>query len=288
MLTKVSTPPLPSPEPRGAQAVGRLLRSRRERLSPQEVGLPVGARRRTPGLRREEVALLADVSVTYYTVLEQGRARQPSRQVLDALASALRLTEAERDYLYTLSNGGGHGAGSTDETIAPRVRELVDQLNPYPSYVTGKRWDVLAANRAARALFTDWSLRPAEDQNMLKWMFTDPRAREVYVEWHKESAAQLARYRAAVARRPGDRLDQILINELHRDSAEVREWWPRHDVAPLSSGVKLLRHGALGELCLEHVVLQVADQPDQKLVTFSDPGHGIDRLRVLSASLPSS
>ncbi len=236
-----------------------LLRSRRERLQPADVGLPPGARRRTRGLRREEVALLASISPTYYTFLEQGRDVRPSRQVLDALAAALRMSAAERAYLYELA-GETAPPGAEPEALARGVAELVERLDPAPAYVTGRRFDVLAANRAARALFADWP----HPTNLLRWMLTDPGARAVYGEWERETAAQLARFRAAAARRPDDPAFAELIDALLAESAEMRAWWPRRDVAPLGSGTKLLRGRVY-----RHVVLQVADDPEQKLVTFS-------------------
>ncbi len=153
-------------------ALGQLLRSRRERLAPGDVGLPVGQRRRTAGLRREEVALLASLSTTYYTFLEQGRPVRPSAQVLDALAAALRMSAAERRYLHVLAYGpdqdhgnhadhGNHQAdGAPPERLDPAVADLVQRLEPYPTLVKGRRWDVLAANPAARELFADWATPP--------------------------------------------------------------------------------------------------------------------------------
>jgi transcriptional regulator with XRE-family HTH domain len=260
-----------------------LLRSRRRRLRPEDVGLPPGVRRRTAGLRREEVAALAAISVTYYTYLEQGRERHPSRQVLDALAAALRLTGAERAHLHDLAHPARPApdppAGA--ETPAPGVASLVDRLDPHPAYVTGRYWDVLAANRAARALWTDWPALPAADRNMVLWMLADPAARRVFVEWPAEAAAQLGRFRAAAARHPGDPRFAALVARLHRDSPEVREWWPRHEVAPLGGGSKLLRHPALGQLRLHHTVLTVADAPEQKLVAFELSAADLPRVRAL-------
>jgi transcriptional regulator with XRE-family HTH domain len=164
------------------QALGQLLRSRRQRLSPGDVGLPPGRRRRTPGLRREEVALLANLSITYYTFLEQGRPVRPSAQVLDALAAALRMSAAERRYLQVLAYGPD-GAGSADvlasappERLDPGVAGLVQRLEPHPTLVKGRRWDVLAANPSAQELFTDWSARPGGERNLVRWMFTADRA----------------------------------------------------------------------------------------------------------------
>ncbi len=253
-----------------ARELADLLRSRRDRLLPGDVGLPVGARRRAPGLRREEIAQLAGISTTYYTFLEQGRDLHPSRQVLDALARALRLTSAERDHIHALAREvPAYVARGAAETLAPAVAALVDRLDPHPTYVTGRYWDVLGANRAARALWTDWPALPVERRNILWWTFTDPAARTVLVEWEAEAAAQLARFRSAAARHPDDPAFRALVERLQRNSPEVRAWWPRHDVAPLSSGSKRLHHPVLGHLELRHVVLQVAEDPEQKLVTFA-------------------
>ena len=242
---------------------------RRARLQPADVGLTPGTRRRTPGLRREEVAHLAGVSHTYYAFLEQGREVRPSDQVLDALSHALRLSGAERDHLYVLAHGATPSGEATVEVIDAAIAALVERLEPHPTFVKGRRWDVLAANRAARALFVDWlELTPAE-RNEVWWMFTDPRAREVYVDWEHDAAAMLARFRLAAARRLDDPAFAELIDRLQEHSPEARRWWQRHEVLPPVSGTKRLRHPLLGEITLDHVVLQVADNPDQKLVTFS-------------------
>src|SRR6202041_1067256 len=256
-------------------ALGQLLRSRRERLAPADVGLPAGSRRRTAGLRREEVALLASVSTTYYTFLEQGRPVRPSAQVLDALASALRMSSAERRYLHVLAYGPGSSsesapaASAPPERLDPAVADLVRRLDPFPTLVKGRRWDVLPANPAARELFGDWSAGPPGERNLVRWMFTTDQAREVYLEWEPEARAMLGRFRLAAARYPDDPDVRALIAELHRDSDHVRDWWPRHDVTAIGSGSKKLRHPRLGPAEYSHVVLQVADQPDQTLVAYS-------------------
>ena len=256
-------------------ALGQLLRSRRERLAPADVGLPPGQRRRAAGLRREEVALLASLSTTYYTFLEQGRPVRPSAQVLDALAAALRMSAAERRYLHILAGADDDNDhhGAPPERLDPAVANLVQRLEPYPTLVKGRRWDVLAANPAARELFADWATPPTQERNLVRWMFTTDQAREVYLEWEPEARAMLGRFRLAAARYPDDPDVRALIAELQRDSQHVRDWWPRHDVAAMGgSGSKKLRHPRFGPAEYSHVVLQVADQPDQTLVTYSPLG----------------
>lgn len=277
-----------TPAPVGnAQEVAELLRSRRAGLQPADVGLPTGARRRTRGLRREEVAQLAGISTTYYTFLEQGRDVRPSRQVLDALARALRLGATERVHLHELVHGVASAPTSgTVETLAPAVTDLVERLDPHPTYVTGRSWDVLAANHAARLLWTDWPALPPDERNILWWTFTDPHARTVLVDWETEATAQLARFRAAAARHPNDPEFSSLIQRLHTASPEVKAWWPRHEVAPLSSGTKRIHHPKLGDLTFHHIVLQLADHPEQKLVTFTAEPHDQTRLVQMLETAP--
>ena len=252
-----------------AAEIAEFLRARRSRLRPADVGLPAGARRRTPGLRREEVAQLADISTTYYTFLEQGRDVRPSHQVLNALAGALLLSAAERAHLFDLVHGPPAEEKQGADVLAPEVAALVDRLHPWPAYVTGRCWDVLASNRACRALWADWPAMPPEQRNILWWTLMDPAARVVLVDWKAEARAQLARFRSASARHPEDAQFRSLIERLQSGSRETRKWWPEHEVTPLSSGTKRIRHADLGVIDFRHVVLQVADDPDQKLVTFT-------------------
>ena len=148
------------------------------------------------------------------------------------------------------------------------MADLVQRLEPFPTLVKGRRWDVLAANPAARELFADWAAGPPGERNLVRWMFTTDQAREVYLEWEPEARAMLGRFRLAAARYPDDPDVRALIAELQRDSEHVRDWWPRHDVAAIGgSGTKKLRHPRLGPVEYSHVVLQVGDQPGP------DPGH---------------
>jgi len=276
---------------RGARAreLADLLRSRRDRLQPADVGLPAGQRRRTKGLRREEVAQLAGVSATYYTFLEQGRDLRPSWEVLEAIGRALRLGPAERAHLHTLGTSTRKTpARLAAETVPEAVSALVDRLDPYPTYVTGRYWDVLASNRAARLLWTDWLALPQHDRNMLWWTFTDPAARSILVEWETEAQALLARFRAAADKRSDDPSLTALIERLRNASPEFRASWPRHEVAPLASGSKRLRHPVLGEITLTHVTLTLAEDPEQKLVTFAASDEDQASIAGLLAAEPTA
>ncbi len=268
------------------EGLGQLLRSRRERLSPGDVGLPSGSRRRTPGLRREEVAILANVSNTYYTFLEQGRANRPSPEVLDALAQALRLDALDRRHLHDLALDTGREVDHQPETLDDAVEALVQRLHPDPTYVKGRSWDILAANPTARALFAGWDAADGRAPNMLRWMFTAPAASEIYVHWEQEARAMLSRFHAAVVARPREPATSTLIDEVLESSPLARRWWNDHDVAPIASGTKLLRHPTLGDFRVRHAVLHVGGQPDQHFVTFTgtDPG---DTARFEALAVPS-
>jgi transcriptional regulator with XRE-family HTH domain len=270
-----------------ARELADLLRSRRDRLQPADVGLPAGHRRRTRGLRREEVASLAGVSTTYYTFLEQARDLRPSWEVLEAIARALRMTPADRAHLHTL---GGSAPRATPrlgaETLPHAVAALVDRLDPYPTYVTGRYRDVLASNRAARLLWTDWPALPPEERNMLWWTFTDPAARRVLVDWEAESSAQVASFSAAAGRFSDDPSFGALIGRLRGASPEFRAAWRRRNLAQQPSGGARIFHPVLGELTLTRVVLTLEHDQEQKLLTFAASQAEQDRIaELLSLSI---
>lgn len=255
--------------------LGAFLRSRRERIDPVEVGLPVTGRRRTPGLRREELALLAGISATWLTYLEQGRDVRPSAQVLDALARALRLTGAEKEHLHRLAADGTAAeldAAAQDgaERVAPEVADVLALLGDSPAYVTGLCYDLLALNDAAAELLRD--LKP--DGNVVRWMFTEPAAREILVDWEQEARHILARLRAIAGRHPDHPRVTRLVTELTEASPEAREWWPRYDIQFSRAGRKRLRHPRLGEITASHAAFHVAERPEQTLVVYRLPGEG--------------
>jgi transcriptional regulator with XRE-family HTH domain len=248
--------------------LGAFLRSRRERVSPADLGLPVTGRRRTPGLRREELALVAGISATWLTYLEQGRDVCPSGQVLDALARALRLTGAEHEHLRRLAGGEVTREQDAPEEAAPEVACVPALLGDNPAYVTGICYDVLAANDAAAELFRGM----APGGNVVRWMFTESAAREVLVDWEPEARNILARLRAIAGRHSGNPRVTRLVAELSEASPEVREWWPRYDIQFSHAGSKRLRHPRLGVITVPHAAFHVAERMEQTLVVYHLPG----------------
>jgi transcriptional regulator with XRE-family HTH domain len=250
-----------------AREAGALLRRCREGLKPADVGLPDRARRRTPGLRREEVADLASISLTYYTYLEQGRPMNPSTQVLAALSAALRMTPTETRHLHELVHGMADPS-TVEEVIPAQLVALVDRLDPAPAYVTGRSWDVLASNLAARQWWTDWQALPAGDRNMLVFMLIHDESRSRFADWEMEARALLGRFRVSYSRHAGDPQFEALLHRLLDESSVARRWWPRHEVAPIGPGRKTMVHPELGEATFDHVVLTPTGAPELKVVVF--------------------
>lgn len=247
--------------------LGSFLRSRRERVTPADAGLPVTGRRRTPGLRREELALLAGISATWLTYLEQGRDVRPSDQVLDALARALRLTGVEREHLHRLASGAVTPELDAPQRAAAEVAGVPALLGEHPAYVTGFCYDLLAVNHAAVELFRGI----APGGNIVRWMFTEPAAREVLVDWEPEARNLLARLRAIAGRHPGHPRVTRLVAELTDASPEARQWWPRYDIQFSHAGRKRFRHPRLGQITVSHAAFHVAEHPEQTLVIYHLP-----------------
>jgi transcriptional regulator with XRE-family HTH domain len=246
---------------------GYFLRSRRERLTPASAGLPNGFRRRTPGLRREEVALLAGVGATWYTWLEQGRDVRPSAEVLTALADVLRLDPTERRHLFILADRPhSQPPPSGPEQVPDPLRRMLTSMADQPAYVLGRRWDVLAWNDAAVAVFGDFGRLEGDARNLMHMMFANPAHRRLLEDWEQLAPLSLAMFRADSARYAGDPDFQRLIDLLTRDSAEFRAWWPRHDVVQQPSTVKRIRHPIAGRLVFEYMSLDVPDPPGMRFV----------------------
>ncbi|MEV8071780.1 helix-turn-helix transcriptional regulator [Streptomyces pseudogriseolus] len=263
--------------------LGAFLQARRARLSPDDVGLPrYGDRRRVPGLRREEVALLAGVSAGYYTRLEQGRQANASPEVLDALATALHLTIAERDHLRDLSSTPGHriraAAPGGAETVSADLRTLLTTMGHVPALVVGRRNDVLAWNRSCHALLaahldvasTD---DPGTRPNLTRLVFLDALTRALYRDWPAKARAVVGNLRILTARNPGDAHLTALVTELRAQSQEFTAFWDAHPVAPCGRDVYALAHPAVGELTVTQQTFDVPKEPHQSLVTFTaEPG----------------
>lgn len=240
------------------------LRFRRERLTPEDVGLPRGGRRRTPGLRREEVATLSGVSTTWYTWLEQAREVTPSGQVLDALARTLQLSPAERDYVRTLA--GQPSVPVADKAdVHPSMRAFVDSLDPHPAYIANETWDILVYNRAQAALIADYDKRPVEERNVIWLMFNDPVMRERIVDWEADARSMVAKFRATAAEQAGNPRLRVITDDLLAGSAEFRDWWSEHDVRGQGPARKHVRHPDVGLVELEYVKLECVGRPGQVL-----------------------
>jgi transcriptional regulator with XRE-family HTH domain len=252
---------------------GAFLRSRRERLRPCDVGLPNGFRRRTPGLRREEVALLAGVGATWYTWLEQGREVNPSAEVLAALADALRLDAAERHHLFVLNDRPPpERRALSPERIEAPLQRMLDSLGGQPAHILGRRWDVLAWNRAAEAVFGDYGRLFGDERNIMHLVFANRGHRRLLVDWEPLAQASLAMFRADCARYAGNPDFERLVATLNRISPEFRRWWPRHEVMRPLSGHKRIQHPSCGQMTFEYMSFAVSDQVDMKLVVYTPLG----------------
>jgi transcriptional regulator with XRE-family HTH domain len=243
------------------------LRRRREAIQPEDVGLAGGGRRRTPGLRREEVAQLAGVGATWYTWLEQGRDVRASMDVLDAIARGLRLTAAERAHLIVLGRGEEPPPSKLPaERVAPSLRRLIDSLGAHPAFVLGRRWDYLAWNDAAKVVLGDFGAIPRPARNHVWQTFMDPARREMYADWQRSYPLIVAKFRADSAHHLGDPRFEELIQALRQSSPEFCKAWKRHEVARTGGGRKEIRHPVAGLLVFEHAVFHPAEAPEQRLV----------------------
>ncbi|MCM2570654.1 helix-turn-helix transcriptional regulator [Achromobacter xylosoxidans] len=260
----------------GAQRLDRtrddlaeFLRLRRERLSPAAVGLPAGGRRRTPGLRREEVAALAGVGLAWYTWFEQGRNISVSATFLENLARVLKLDAAERRHLYLLAHQRPPAEpGRTWCTVPPQVRRLMDDLPTRPAYILNLRWDVVVWNAAAERVF-GFGAQPAGRRNLLWMLFVDPAMRELFVDWAAQAPAMLSTFRRDFASASGAPDITELVDELERVAPDFKAWWREHDVHGACMGVRSLRLPALGEVAFEHSTLSVDESRHLRLVVYA-------------------
>jgi transcriptional regulator with XRE-family HTH domain len=286
-----------------AGALGEFLRARRARIRPADVGLPVGTGlRRTPGLRREELAALAGVSIDYYIRLEQGRETNPSPAVLDALASALLLDDEERTHLHELTRRparpaqaagraararSAHGAGA----VRPAIAQLLETLRPCPAYVLNQISDVLAANPEGLTLFhglADW---PPSRRNTARYTFLHPAARDLFADWPHSAATTAANLHAVAAADPETPGLADLVDELTRHSPEFARLWQRYDIRRRRGEPKTFRHPRVGTMTLTYEVLRLGDDGQRISVYQAEPGStdqdALKLLALLAADLPA-
>ncbi|MGW8782843.1 helix-turn-helix domain-containing protein [Streptomyces sp. NPDC055796] len=253
--------------------LGEFLQTRRSQLQPEDLGIPgYGERRRVPGLRREELASLAGVSVSYYTRLEQGQSLNASPQVLDAIARALRLEEAERLHLHNLARaparGSGRGRRAAPERVTAATGQLLEALAHVPAIVTGRRSDVLAWNRLGHALFAGHldpgaPNRPAERPNMARLVFLDAHTRDLYADWPAKARAVVGNLRLVAGRHPDDTALHALVGELSAKSGDFASMWADHGVTACAVATYEMRHPLVGPLTVTQQTLSQGPGQDQ-------------------------
>jgi transcriptional regulator with XRE-family HTH domain len=272
-------------------AVREFLASRRAKITPEMAGLTLfGGRRRVPGLRREEVAMLAGVSVDYYTKLERGNLAGTSESVLDAIARALNLDEAERDHLYNLARASGPSGKAQRRplqsgAVRPALQFMLDAITAAPAFIGNHHMDIVAANQLAYALYSEMyrgSTRPA---NHSRFIFLDPRARDFYPNWELAADTNVAILRTQSGRNPFDKRLADLVGELSVRSEEFRTRWAAHNVRRHYAGTKIFRHPVVGELELAYEAMELAEDPGFTLTVYpAVPGSPSDeRLRMLAS-----
>ncbi|WP_321857859.1 helix-turn-helix transcriptional regulator [Burkholderia cenocepacia] len=259
--------------------LGAYLRDRREKLDPAALGLPA-TRRRTPGLRREEVAQRAHVSVAWYTWLEQGRGGAPSADVLDRLARALMLNEAEREHLFLI--GLGHPPEvryHAPAGVTPRLQHVLDSLDASPAIIRTATWDVAAWNDAAAATLTDYATLPPAARNILRLIFVDAGVRHAQSDWERIARFAVGGFRADVARSGATQAVQAFVDEMRATSAEFDAMWRNHDIRTHEEATKEIHHPRAGRIAFEHSAFSVTGRPDLSLVIFT-PVTPADRARI--------
>jgi len=261
--------------------LGRYLRERRMKLDPAAFGLPV-KRRRTPGLRREEVAQRAYISPTWYTWLEQGRGGAPSSDVLDRIAGALMLTDVEREHLFLLGLGRPPEVRYQKSEVTPRLQRVLDALDPCPAIIRTAIWDVVAWNRAATAMLMDYGSLPPDKRNILRFIFLDKRARGAQYDWENVARFVLGSFRTDTARAGAAAEVEPLVEELCRLSPEFAAMWRDNNVAGAhGDAVKHIRHPVLGSLAFEYSAFAVDGRIDLTMVVYN-PATAEDAERIKS------
>jgi hypothetical protein len=261
------------------QELASFLRSRRERIAPEQVGLPPGRRRRTPGLRREEVAQLAAVGVTWYTWLEQAREIQVSGQVADAIARALMLDLTERRHLFTLAGTADPHPHMDCPGMSSAVRGMIDQLEPLPAAVINSRYDIIAYNRTYGRLVSDLDALPFEDRNLMWLAFTDPQWRERVVDREESMRLMAAKFRASMAQHLAEPAWKALLKRLQQASPDFCEMWERHEVLQPDGHIKRYINPEVGLLSFDFTHLWLGPQQGPRLTTYT-PADDLTRERL--------
>jgi transcriptional regulator with XRE-family HTH domain len=269
--------------------LGAYLKDRRAKLDPAAFGFAPN-RRRTPGLRREEVAQRAHISPTWYTWLEQGRGGAPSAPVLDRIARALMLTDVEREHLFLLGLGRPPEVRyRKDEVVTPRLQRVLDALEPSPALIRTAIWDVVAWNRAATVMLTDYGSLPPGQRNILRFIFLDPRVRAAQHDWESVARFVIAAFRVDAARAGAAAQVEPLVDELCRLSPEFKAMWRDNDVRSHGEGVKHMRHPIVGPIAFEYSAFAVDGRPDLSMVVYipASPADA-EKIRSLTGSARAS
>ncbi|WP_042419236.1 helix-turn-helix transcriptional regulator [Streptacidiphilus anmyonensis] len=273
-------PPLGKPEQLRRRELGAFLRSRRERISPEQVGLPSVGRRRTPGLRREEVAQLAAVGVTWYTWLEQARDIQVSTQVLDAIARGLLLDQVERQHLFALAGvADPTGGPKACPVVTPPVRAMLDQLSPMPAVVLNARFDIIGFNDVYSRLLGGLEHYEPDERNIMWLAFTEPSWRELLVDWETAARGMTAKFRVALAEHVAEPKYKSLLKRLLLASPEFAEAWQHHDVTGTAEGTKRFLNSEVGLLNFEYTNLWLGPRPGYRMTTYI-PADPVTKARV--------
>ncbi|MGG3574652.1 helix-turn-helix transcriptional regulator [Bacillus gobiensis] len=250
--------------------LGDFLKLRRSKLSPQEYGLPLGTRRKTKGLRREEMAQLSGIGLTWYTWLEQGRDIQVSTQVLESISRVLRLNYEEKRHVFLLA--GQHipldDHNSSKQTLHPVVQNFIHHLKDCPVYVTDEKWDIISWNEAACVVFGDFKRMNKKEKNAIWRCFCSEEYQKLLADWEGHAKKLLAQFRSTATRFIGEEWIKELIDELTEKSAEFRQWWNHHEILGTPIGEKEIHHPVVGTMFMEHATLQIYDSPDLKLTIY--------------------
>ncbi|RUL65810.1 XRE family transcriptional regulator [Dyella dinghuensis] len=271
-------------------SLGTYLKDRRTKLDPAAFGL-VGTRRRTPGLRREEVAQRANVSATWYTWLEQGRGGAPSADVVDRIAHALMLTDVEREHVFLLALGRPPKVRyQAPEGVTPRLQRILDALELSPAIIKTSTWDIVAWNRAATVVLADYAALPVEQRNVLRLLFGNPHIRERQLHWESIARFVVAAFRADAARAGASKEVEALIDEMSRNSPEFAKMWSDHDVCHYGEGIKQLRHPEVGMIAMEFSSFVVDGRSDLSMVVHNPvTPEDADKVRqLIESQVPAS